>query len=139
MGGREERLKKKGGGRPDPRNQEARKREEDERRKGYGPMDKAVKTQLKRERERQLLEDEQFGMQLLGSRCRMQFYRALTKMADGTESDEDVNYVASKIDKYERVMERFEIRRLRNGEETKVTEITTSLVDLTPPNSQNSS
>jgi len=112
-------------------NQKTQKLQRDRREKGFGSIDKALKVQLRREKKQQLLEEELRMKKWLSRRSKMQFNRALGHVIDGTWSDEDVWYVAEKIDKYEQVLERFRVRKFRNGKEISITEVTTTIVDFT--------
>ncbi|MBI2613234.1 MAG: hypothetical protein HYW62_00460 [Candidatus Levybacteria bacterium] len=58
----------------------------------------------------------------------MQFNRALGKMLDGTATQEDVEYVFSNVHRYEQVIERCK---------TEKRSVTITIVDFTPPNSEN--
>lgn len=109
----------------DSGSQISNRRVKEARRRAFGNNDKGSKANLRKWEEKQLLEDQRYGIQLLESRRRMQLTRALKKVfVEGTATPQDIDYIT------------------RYGEQDsyylapKGTQVIITIVNFTPSNSK---
>lgn len=136
MGGKEERQRMINGGSIPwhSLNQAALKTIRDREQKVFGNSNKAVKAERRRREKQEVLEDQQFGMDLLQSRRRMQLNRALEHVfVKKSATLQEMDYITQKG----KVLERFTIPEGIEDPEVleELPEVIITIVDFTPPNS----
>ena len=130
------------------RNQRLSKEVREGREKAFGWMDSTVKAASREERikqsqrefeEEQGLEDQRAGLRFLKERSQYQFYRALRHVfKENAATLQEMDY----IDRQGNVTERFTIQEgLEEDPEApeELPKVIITIVDFTPPNSNNSS
>jgi hypothetical protein len=91
--------------------------------KVFGPDRKKEKSQRRKDREAKELQrflqqpDEKFA-------------KALGHMVNGVPSEGDISFVARTVDEYEQVIESFEIERIDNNGERRITPVTITIVEF---------